>query len=129
MSFMESVRSWLRTCPLIDRQNKFNIGYLGMGADYSLSLAGVTHREDVTGHRRDTWALLFAARLPYGAALTANLTAAELFEDLSAWLLLQEREHNYPQLSGRAAAGTGWADQRRRKRCGGLRAPGTLTKA
>ena len=29
MSIIGSVRAWLRECPLIDRHNRFNTGYLG----------------------------------------------------------------------------------------------------
>ena len=100
MRFMESVRAWLRTCPLIDRKNRFNVGYLGIGTDYSLSMAGSTHKQDILGYAQDHYSLLFQARLPYGAAIEANLTAAELFEELTAWLRAQEKAHSYPQLQG-----------------------------
>ena len=43
---------------------------------------------------------MFQARLPYGVALQENLSAAELFDELSRWIMAQERAHKYPALPG-----------------------------
>ena len=101
MSVVSSVRAWLRECPLIDKHNRFNASYLGsLGTEYSVSAAGVRHTCDITGLCTDEHDLVFQARLPYGVALQENLSAAELFDDLSRWIIEQERAHNYPLLPG-----------------------------
>ena len=87
MSIISSVRAWLRDCPLIDKHNRFNTGYLGnLSTEYSVSVAGVQHSCDITGRGIDEYNLVFQARLPYGVALQENLSAAELFDELSRWM-------------------------------------------
>lgn len=44
--------------------------------------------------------LVFVAQLPFGAALSPNLSAADFFARLSAWIRAQERLHDYPEVSG-----------------------------
>lgn len=98
MNVLESTRAWLRAqCPLIDRENRFNLSHLGAQAtEYTLTSAGESHKEDVCGFDIATYSLVFAARLPFGTALAPNVGAAELFAQLGAWLRAQERAHNYP---------------------------------
>lgn len=101
MSIISSVRAWLRECPLIDKHNRFNTGYLGnLSTEYSVSVAGVQHSCDITGMGIDEYNLVFQARLPYGVALQENLSAAELFDELRRWIMAQERAHKYPALPG-----------------------------
>ena len=44
--------------------------------------------------------LVFVAQLPFGAAIAPNLSAADFFARLSAWIRGQERLHDYPEVSG-----------------------------
>lgn len=98
MTVLEATRHWLRNqCPLIGKDNKFNISHLGCNAtEYTLSAAGESHREDVCGYDIATHNLVFAARLPFGVALQDNIGAAEFFGQLGDWIRQQERTHNYP---------------------------------
>ena len=101
MNIIEATRKWLRGSELIDKNNKFNAGYLGSSAtEYSLATAGESHREDILGNDLCSCSLIFSARLPYGDAIKANLSAADFFAKLSAWILNQNRSHNYPVISG-----------------------------
>lgn len=103
MNIIEATRSWLRSSPLIDSENKFNAGHLGAGAyEYSLATGGETHRQDILGNDLCTCSLVFMARLPYGDALRDNLSAADFFAGLSAWILQQNRSHSYPAVAGYA---------------------------
>lgn len=98
MNILDATRSWLRAnCPLIDGKNRFNAGYLGaQSIEYAVTLSGESHRQDVLGNDTATFSLLFSACLPYGAATKDNLSAADFFFNLSAWLRGAERAHDYP---------------------------------
>lgn len=98
MTVLEATRKWLRdSCPLVGKGNRFNISHLGCEAtEYTLSASGESHRPDVCGCDIATHNLVFAARLPFGVALQANIGAAELFAGLGDWLRQQERLHHYP---------------------------------
>ena len=101
MNIIEATREWLRGSELIDKHNKFNAGFLGATAtEYSLSTTAESHRQDILGNDLCTCALTFSARMPYGAALKENLSAADFFASLSGWILRQNRAHNYPNVAG-----------------------------
>ena len=102
MNVLDATRKWLREeCPLIDRHDRFNANYLGAeGTEYALRSAGEKHREDILGFDIAEYDLTFVAQLPFGAALAPNLSAADFFANLSAWVRGQERAHNYPAISG-----------------------------
>lgn len=101
MNIIEAARSWLRSCPLIDRENRFNAGYLGArSAEYSISTGSVSHKEDILGYDKCTYNVVFSARLPFGEAFRENISAADFFSELSAWILTQNRAHNYPTVFG-----------------------------
>lgn len=104
MSVVSSVRSWLRECPLIDNQDRFNLSHLGnLSTEYSVAISGVTHTSDITDMDIATYSFVFQARLPFGVALSENLSAAELFDELTLWIREQERAHSYPALPGYTA--------------------------
>lgn len=79
MNALDATRKWLREeCPLIDKTDKFNANYLGSQAtEYTLCTAGESHREDILGMDHATHQLTFVAQLPYGAAIKANIAAAD----------------------------------------------------
>ena len=97
-----TTRDWLRReCPLIDKNNRFNASYIGAQAtEYTIRSAGDSHKPDVLGLDLATWNLTFEARLPFGAAVSPNVSAADYFERLSAWIRAQDRLHNYPDVDG-----------------------------
>lgn len=102
MNIIDATRQWLRDeCPLIDRKNRFNAGYLGAeSTEYSVTLTGETHKQDVLGYDIATYSLAFCARMPYGKADAPNVEAADFFFNLSAWLRGAECAHNYPTVTG-----------------------------
>lgn len=101
MNIIEATRAWLRESDLIDKDNKFNAGYLGASAtEYSITTAGESHKTDILGNDICTSNLVFLARMPYGKAMAANISAAEFFAELSSWIRRQNRTHNYPIVSG-----------------------------
>ena len=77
---LTAARTWLRECPLIDKNDRFNVNYLGDRAvEYTLTLASETHKEDVCGYDTATYNMVFLARLPFGAHMGTNIASAELF--------------------------------------------------
>ena len=101
MNMIEATRAWLRSCPLIDQENRFNAGYLGAKTiEYSISTASESHKEDILGFDLCTYNVIFFARMPFGEAIQANISAADFFSELSAWVLRQHRLHNYPTVTG-----------------------------
>lgn len=102
MNALDATRKWLRDkCPLIDKHDRFNANYLGAEAtEYTLRTGGESHKTDVLGHDMAEYDLVFVAQLPFGAAIAPNLSAADFFARLSAWIRGQERLHDYPEVSG-----------------------------
>lgn len=101
MSVLKQTRKWLRTCPLINSKDKFNANYLGATAtEYTVAVAGHNPRKDICGYKKDTYNIGFFARLPFGVALDPNLTAADFFDELSAWIEEQDESKNYPEIPG-----------------------------
>lgn len=71
---LTAARTWLRECPLIDKNDRFNVNYLGDRAvEYALTLASETHKEDVCGYDIATYNMVFLARLPFGAHMGTNV--------------------------------------------------------
>ena len=94
---LTAARTWLRECPLIDKNDRFNVNYLGDRAvEYALTLASETHKEDVCGYDIATYNMVFLARLPFGAHMGTNIASAELFSGLSRWIRAQNRTRRYP---------------------------------
>lgn len=101
MNIIEAMRAWLRNSNLIDKDNKFNAGYLGASAtEYSITTSAETHKEDILGRDLCSCGLVFSARLPFGETLKENISATDFFADLSTWIRKQNRIHNYPKVSG-----------------------------
>lgn len=101
MRALEATRKWLRTCPLIDLSDKFNANYLGSApTEYTLRSAGDSHSEDVCGYDNATYNFTFAARLPFSEELVQNLSAAEFFGALSAWIRNCNRNKTFPAIDG-----------------------------
>lgn len=101
MNLLESTRAWIRGSGLIDKSNRFNANYLGAAAtEYSINSAGDSHHSDVCGYDIWTANFVFTARMPYGSTLSSQLTAADLFYDLCAWIRAQDAKHTYPAADG-----------------------------
>lgn len=101
-SVLAQFRVWLReNCPLIDKDDKFNANYIGATAtEYTIRTAGDRHRYDITGKDSPTYNLTFEARLPFGAAVAANIDAADFFDRLASWLNVQNSIRNWPEIDG-----------------------------
>lgn len=101
-SVLAQFRTWLRAeCPLIDQNDKFNANYIGAAAtEYTIRTAGDRHSYDILGKDSPTYNLTFEARLPFGAAVAANIDAADFFDKLASWLNVQNRIRSRPPIDG-----------------------------
>lgn len=101
-SVLAQFRTWMRkNCPLIDQNGKFNANYIGATAtEYTIRNAGDRHRYDILGKDSPTYNLTFEARLPFGAAVAANIDAADFFDKLASWLNVQNRIRSRPTIDG-----------------------------
>lgn len=101
MNIVEATRAWLRNSDLISSDNKFNAGYLGAeSTEYSIAVTGETHRENILGNDICSYSLIFAARMSYGPSIRENISAADFFSELSAWIRRQNQSRNYPVVDG-----------------------------
>lgn len=101
MNIIEATRAWMRESDLISKDNKFHAGYLGASAtEYSITTGGESHKTDILGNDICVCNLIFFARMPYGAAMMENISAADFFSRLASWIREQNRTHNYPSVSG-----------------------------
>ena len=101
-SVLAQVRAWLReNCPLIDKTDNFNANSIGAAAtEYTIRTAGDRHSYDIIGKDSPTYNLTFEARLPFGAAVAANIDAADFFDKLASWLNVQNRIRSWPPIDG-----------------------------
>ena len=106
MNILEATRAWIRGSGKIDKNNRFNVNYLGATAiEYSVNTAGDSHRQDIMG--KDKWSanFVFSARMPYGETLSEQITAADFFLELCVWIRTQNAIHNYPNVAGYRVTG------------------------
>lgn len=99
---IESIRTWLRDCPLIDKKDRFNVNFLD--ADpicYTVEetptspiikryLDGSTVREK---------AFAVASRDEYGGDVLINIANSGFWEQFSDWVEQQNKSKNYPQMA------------------------------
>jgi hypothetical protein len=106
MNILEATRAWIRGSGKIDKNNRFNVNYIGATAtEYSVNTAGDSHRQDIFGKDKWTANFVFSARMPYGETLTEQITAADFFLELCAWIRAQNTARNFPTVAGYRVTG------------------------
>lgn len=99
------VRLWLRSCPTILRSKRFSVDYLAEGPNeyalYSVPTA-LRYHENILGDEVpndiQTQNYIFASKDSYGADTEQNLKNLEFFQDVTAWILEQNAERNFPTI-------------------------------
>lgn len=97
----ESVRAWLRTCPLIDPNDRFNINFLdGEPVSYTLdeSPSAMVVRRYLDGTERRSKAFALANTEEYGSDFLQQVAASGFWEQLVLWIETQARRRNLPAL-------------------------------
>lgn len=101
-----AVRTWLRTCPTVERARVFGADYLGDEESYSLDVTptALRYRENILGEMvlRETQEqnFVFASREPYGDQFQQNLENLAFFQEVSAWIIEQNNARNFPAWEG-----------------------------
>lgn len=101
-----SMRTWLRSCPEIERTRAFGTDYLADDESYSLDVTptALRYRENILGDMvlRETQEqnYVFASRDPYGADLQQNLNNLAVFQAVTAWIINQNNARNFPDWEG-----------------------------
>ena len=101
-----ALRTWLRTCPAIERTRKFGADYLADEESYSLDVTPtpLRYRENILGvmvlQEKQEQNFVFASRDPYGAEYQQNLDNLAFFQSVSAWIIVQNNARNFPSWNG-----------------------------
>lgn len=102
MAMIETVRQFLRTCPLLSGQ-KIQVDYLG-GDPTEYTVDGVPAEAVVKryagGDSVRQFVFVFASREFYGPDRLTNIANSSFYEDFAAWLEAQSRAGNLPALGG-----------------------------
>lgn len=103
----ESVRTWLRSCPLIDQNDRFSINYLGAEPmEYTVEeVPGVpVLTKYMDGSTMRTASFVVASRSEYSADVLQNIANSGFWNQLETWVEDQDRQRKYPKLDdGRQA--------------------------
>ena len=98
---IEEIRNWLRTCPLIDQSDRFNVNYLSQeplafSVEETPSNAIARRYMDGSTLRAKTWVL--AAVQDYSPDVLAQVGNSGFWEQFSAWVEQQGRARNFPAM-------------------------------
>ena len=101
-----ALRTWLRTCPTVERTRKFGADYLADDESYSLDVTptALKYRENILGvmvlQETQEQNFVFASRDPYGEEFQQNLDNLAFFQAVSAWIIEQNNSQNFPEWNG-----------------------------
>ena len=102
LNIMEQVRKFLLTCPLL-AEGKLNVDFLPEDAcSYSIEAVPAKEvvRSYVNGASVRQFLFVVASRDFYGEEVGQQLDNLSFYDEFSAWLLLQTRAKNLPELVG-----------------------------
>lgn len=100
MSIIESIRSYLCTCPFL-KDGKMNVDYLGAEpTEYTVDgvPVGEVVRTYVDGSSMRQFEFIFASREFYGASVMLQLENAGFYQQFSEWIQEQNTTRNFPVL-------------------------------
>lgn len=101
---IKSVRDWLRSCPLVDSNDKFSINYLGaQPTEYTVDdVPGVGVIKKYYGGALKQKTYVIASRQSYSADVLQNAANSGLFDNLTKWVETQNINRSYPTLGNGA---------------------------
>lgn len=97
----ESVRSWLRECPLISPDDQFNLNYLDAEpVSYTLdeSAGSSTIKRYMDGTERKVRAFALASTSEYGPDFLEQVSASGFWDGLTQWIEQRNHAHRLPSL-------------------------------
>ena len=104
-SNIESVRAWLRKCPLLDSTKYFRVDYIDDDptcyAIYS-SPSPINFKRDITGEVYPAVEQIinyyFNVSCPFGKDIRQNMANINTLEQLVSWMIEQNQNKNFPQI-------------------------------
>ena len=105
-SNIESVRAWLRKCPLLDNTKYFRVDFIDDDptcyAIYS-SPSPINFKRDITGDvypaAEQIINYYFGVSCAYGKDIRQNMENINALERLIAWMIEQNQDKNFPQIA------------------------------
>lgn len=101
MTIIESVKNFIRDCPLLDKLAKVNVDFLPEDPEtYSIeeTPTQIILRTYLDGTSERQFVFVFASRLHYSEETRNNIDNSGFFEDFSDWMEEQSDIGNLPQL-------------------------------
>jgi len=106
LSNAEHLRNWFRSCPALAEGNRFRVDYLAENpTEYALYAvpSQLNYRENVLGEEIplpvQTIKYIFASKESYGADVEQNLANLGFYDEVVAWILLQNAQRNFPLIN------------------------------
>lgn len=101
MKIIESIRNWIRGCPLIDDDLRVNVDWLPENAkEYTIdSVPGdAVVKRYLDGSAQKQALFVFGSREPYGSDVLQNVDNSGFYEDFCGWVEEQNDAGNLPLL-------------------------------
>ena len=101
-----SMRTWLRSCPQIERARLLGADYLGDEESYSLDVTptALKYQRNILGEdllrEEQEQNFVFASREAYGADYRQNLDNLAFFQAVAKWVIDQNNARNFPDWEG-----------------------------
>lgn len=98
---VSEIRDWLRTCPLIDKNDRFCVNYLdaepvSFCLEETPNTAVVRRYTDGSSIREKTFVL--AATQDYSSDTLSQIANSGFWEKFSDWVEAQNRKHTFPAM-------------------------------
>lgn len=101
VAIIEAIRDFIKTCPLIDKNNRINVDYLGNEPiEYTIDPVPTTKRisTNIDGSSERQQLFNFASREYYSREVAQNIANSKFYEDFSEWLDEQSEKDILPNL-------------------------------
>ncbi len=98
---IENIRQWLRTCPLISKDDVFNINHLEADTiSYTIdNVPGITVLQSyLNGDSIRQKSFVIASRQEYSNDVLNNISATGFWDDFELWIENQNKLKNYPTM-------------------------------
>lgn len=105
-SIIESVREWLKSCPLLKDGTIIGVDRLGaetVGYTVDTVPCNPVVTQYIDGSQIKQFLFVFASQEAYGR-VAQNLANSAFYDDFADWVLRQNREKNLPELGEYRAA-------------------------
>ncbi len=103
----EKLRDWFRTCPAIQKGNRFRVDFVGDNpTEYSIFSVPtpLKYHENILGDEilddNQTQNFIFASKEYYGADVQQNLSNLAFYQEIVNWILEQNAARNFPNWDG-----------------------------